>query len=97
MVVGHYGGPDQLRFVEEECSEPQAGEVRAKFEPVRLCGSADFKQSADFKADRSHAICSWEVKGLVTATKSSSLVNQQCKTTSASFQPLGGLRQASAL
>jgi NADPH2:quinone reductase len=30
IVVTHYGGPDELRAVEEECPEPKAGEVRVK-------------------------------------------------------------------
>ena len=30
VVVSHYGGPDELRVVEEECSEPRAGEVRVR-------------------------------------------------------------------
>jgi NADPH:quinone reductase-like Zn-dependent oxidoreductase len=30
IVVTHYGGPDQLRVVEEECPEPKAGEVRVR-------------------------------------------------------------------
>src|SRR5262245_33695857 len=30
MVVTHYGGPDALQVVEEECPEPKAGEVRVR-------------------------------------------------------------------
>ncbi len=30
VVVSHYGGPDELRVVEEECAEPKRGEVRVK-------------------------------------------------------------------
>ena len=30
IIVTHYGGPDALRVVQEECPEPQAGEVRLK-------------------------------------------------------------------
>ena len=30
IVVSHYGGPDELRMVEEECPEPKHGEVRVK-------------------------------------------------------------------
>lgn len=30
IVVSHYGGPDELRAVEEECPDPKAGEVRVK-------------------------------------------------------------------
>jgi NADPH2:quinone reductase len=30
IIVSHYGGPDELRVVEEECPEPKAGEVRVK-------------------------------------------------------------------
>src|SRR5262245_38957299 len=30
VVVTHYGGPDELRVVEEECPEPKAGEVRVR-------------------------------------------------------------------
>jgi NADPH:quinone reductase-like Zn-dependent oxidoreductase len=30
IVVSHYGGPDQLRLVEENAPEPQAGQVRVK-------------------------------------------------------------------
>lgn len=30
VIVTHYGGPDALRVVEEECPEPKDGEVRVK-------------------------------------------------------------------
>src|SRR5690242_4044686 len=30
IVVSHYGGPDELRVVEEDCPEPKRGEVRVK-------------------------------------------------------------------
>jgi NADPH:quinone reductase-like Zn-dependent oxidoreductase len=30
IIVTHYGGPDELRVVEEECPEPQDGEVRVR-------------------------------------------------------------------
>src|SRR5689334_16010180 len=30
IIVTHYGGPDALQVVEEECSEPKHGEVRVK-------------------------------------------------------------------
>jgi NADPH:quinone reductase len=30
IIVTHYGGPDALQTVEEECPEPKAGEVRVK-------------------------------------------------------------------
>jgi NADPH:quinone reductase len=30
VIVTHYGGPDALRVVEEECPEPKNGEVRAR-------------------------------------------------------------------
>jgi NADPH:quinone reductase len=30
VIVSHYGGPDELRLVEEECPEPKHGEVRVK-------------------------------------------------------------------
>jgi NADPH:quinone reductase len=30
IVVGRYGGPEELRVVEEECPEPRAGEVRVR-------------------------------------------------------------------
>jgi NADPH2:quinone reductase len=30
IIVTHYGGPDALRVVEEECPEPRAGEVRVR-------------------------------------------------------------------
>jgi NADPH:quinone reductase len=30
VVVSHYGGPEQLQLIEEECLEPKAGEVRVK-------------------------------------------------------------------
>src|SRR6516225_6672224 len=35
IIVTHYGGPDALRVVEEECPEPKHGEVRVK---VRAAG-----------------------------------------------------------
>ena len=30
IVVSHYGGPDELRVVEEECPDPKPGEVRVR-------------------------------------------------------------------
>jgi NADPH2:quinone reductase len=30
IVINHYGGPDALRVVEEECPEPKVGEVRVR-------------------------------------------------------------------
>jgi NADPH2:quinone reductase len=30
IIVTHYGGPDELRVVEEECPEPKSGEVRVR-------------------------------------------------------------------
>jgi NADPH2:quinone reductase len=30
IIVSHYGGPDELQVVEEECPEPKHGEVRVK-------------------------------------------------------------------
>jgi len=30
IIVTHYGGPDALQVVEEECQEPKAGEVRVR-------------------------------------------------------------------
>src|SRR5438552_7418788 len=30
IIVTHYGGPDELRVIEEECPEPKGGEVRVK-------------------------------------------------------------------
>jgi len=37
VVVAHYGGPDALRVVEEDCPEPRRGEVRVR---VRAAGVA---------------------------------------------------------
>ncbi len=30
IIVTHYGGPDALQVVEEECPEPKGGEVRVR-------------------------------------------------------------------
>jgi len=30
IIVTHYGGPDELQVVEEECPEPKDGEVRVR-------------------------------------------------------------------
>jgi NADPH2:quinone reductase len=30
IIVTRYGGPDELRVVEEECPEPKDGEVRVR-------------------------------------------------------------------
>ena len=30
IIVTHYGGPDALHVVEEECPEPKDGEVRVR-------------------------------------------------------------------
>src|SRR5436853_6964204 len=30
IVVSHYGGPDELQVLEEECPEPKDGEVRVR-------------------------------------------------------------------
>ena len=33
IVVSHYGGPEELRVIEEECPEPKNGEVRVRVPP----------------------------------------------------------------
>src|SRR5512134_2354047 len=30
IIVSHYGGPEELRVIEEECPEPKDGEVRVR-------------------------------------------------------------------
>src|SRR5262245_26970208 len=30
IIVSHYGGPEELRLVEEDCPEPKEGEVRVR-------------------------------------------------------------------
>jgi NADPH2:quinone reductase len=30
IIVAHYGGPDELRVVEEDCPQPKRGGVRVK-------------------------------------------------------------------
>src|SRR5512147_3338927 len=30
IIVTHYGGPEELRVVEEECPEPKQGQVRVR-------------------------------------------------------------------
>jgi NADPH:quinone reductase-like Zn-dependent oxidoreductase len=37
IIVTHYGGPDELRVVEEECPEPKAGEVRVRVVAAGVC------------------------------------------------------------
>ena len=37
VIVTHYGGPDALRVVEEECPEPKKGEVRVRVLAAGVC------------------------------------------------------------
>jgi NADPH2:quinone reductase len=37
VIVTHYGGPDALRVVEEECPEPKNGEVRVRVHAAGVC------------------------------------------------------------
>ena len=37
IVVTHYGGPDALQVVEDECPEPKAGEVRLRVLAAGVC------------------------------------------------------------
>ena len=37
VIVTHYGGPDALRVVEEECPEPKDGEVRVRVLAAGVC------------------------------------------------------------
>jgi len=30
VIINHYGGPDEIQVLEEECPEPKRGEVRVK-------------------------------------------------------------------
>ena len=34
IIVTHYGGPDALQVLEEECPEPKSGEVRVRVRAV---------------------------------------------------------------
>lgn len=37
IIVTHYGGPDALRVIEEECPEPKDGEVRVSVQAAGVC------------------------------------------------------------
>jgi len=37
IIVTHYGGPDALRVIEEECPEPKRGEVRVRVLAAGVC------------------------------------------------------------
>jgi NADPH2:quinone reductase len=37
IIVTHYGGPDELRVVEEECPEPKRGDVRVRMLAAGVC------------------------------------------------------------
>lgn len=37
IIVTHYGGPDALQVVEEECPEPKGGEVRVRMLAAGVC------------------------------------------------------------
>src|SRR5580765_3803726 len=37
IIITHYGGPDALRVVEEECPEPKHGEVRVRVLAAGVC------------------------------------------------------------
>jgi threonine dehydrogenase-like Zn-dependent dehydrogenase len=37
ITVTHYGGPDELQVVEEECPEPKSGEVRVRVLAAAVC------------------------------------------------------------
>ena len=37
IIVTHYGGPDALQVVEEECLEPKGGEVRVRVLAAGVC------------------------------------------------------------
>jgi hypothetical protein len=39
IIVTHYGGPDALRVLEEECPEPKDGEVRVRMLAAGVVGS----------------------------------------------------------
>ena len=51
IIVTHYGGPEALRVVEEECPAPQHGEVR-----VRVLAAASEMQA--FSAPRVRLLAS---------------------------------------
>ena len=37
IIITHYGGPDALRVVEEECPEPKTGEARVRVLAAGVC------------------------------------------------------------
>ena len=47
IIVTHYGGPDALQAIQEECPEPKVGEVRVRV----LAGMArsEFNHPGDFR------------------------------------------------
>ena len=47
IVVEHYGGPEELRVVEEDCPEPKAGEVRVRVLAVLASYEDDDRSTAD--------------------------------------------------
>ena len=55
IIVTHYGGPDALQVLEEECPEPKHGEVRVRVlaAGVSLPDVSGFSRSVKMRATRS--------------------------------------------
>jgi hypothetical protein len=52
IIVTHYGGPDALQVLEEECTEPKHGEVRVRVQAAGV-SLPDIMARASFSLQRS--------------------------------------------
>src|SRR5207302_537179 len=81
IVVSHYGGPDELRVVEEECPEPKDGEVRVRVLAAGISlpdlsnpSSSATKPKAAVESERLHL-------SLKRATAQAAVSSQHCANT----------------
>ena len=62
IVVNHYGGPDELRVVEEECPEPKQGEKRVR---VLAAGCVMMREGIHPETPKVPFTPGWDLVGVV--------------------------------
>ena len=66
IVVSHYGGPEEIGVVEEECPEPKQGEVRVRVRrPASPCRTVTMREGIHPETPRLPFTPGWDLVGVV--------------------------------
>ena len=86
IIVTHYGGPDALHVVEEECPEPEGGEVRVRMLAAGVAlPDIMARQGIHPETPKIPFTPGWDLVGIMGSRSSGCILREVC------FSPAGNV------